>query len=124
MNPLVTRALINKKYMAVIAKIQYTDLICNPKFFLVSLQQVPVVKNHVVLEEEKSISTTISFKNLGQIPDEMLKKKGFQVRLADMAVLYNPENRIQQTIDSLYATAYIPNPLLSHIGSAHMSMTL
>ena len=57
--------------MAVIAKIQYTDLICNPKFFLVSLQQVPVVKNHVVLEEEKSISTTISFKNLGQIPDEM-----------------------------------------------------
>jgi len=71
MNPIATRALINQKYMAVIAKIQYTDLICNPKFFLVSLQQVPVVKNHVVLEEEKSISTTISFKNLGQIPDEM-----------------------------------------------------
>jgi hypothetical protein len=46
-----------------------TNLVGYPKFFLVSLQQVPVVKNHVVLQEEKSISTTVSRKHLGQKPN-------------------------------------------------------
>lgn len=65
MNPIASSALIFQR-----VKTQHTNLICNPKFLLVSLQQVPIVKDHVVLEEEKSISTTVSCKDLGEIPDE------------------------------------------------------
>jgi hypothetical protein len=45
------------------------------------LQKVPVVKNHVVLEEKKSISTTISSKHLGKIPDEKMQNIFNMIRI-------------------------------------------
>ena len=47
-------------------------------------------------------------------------KKKFQARLADMAVLYNPKNRIQQTIDPLYPKS----PIVPHRFSSQVNETM
>jgi hypothetical protein len=52
------------------------------------LQKVPVVKNHVVLEEKKSISTTISSKHLGKIPDEKMQNIFNMIRI-DIKTTYS-----------------------------------
>jgi len=47
-------------------------LVGNPQFFLVCLQEIPVVENHIILKEQKSFSTSVAFKHFGQVPVQLL----------------------------------------------------